>query len=202
MPWLFPRTAYRMRDTTSRHGDKVSCYIETKEGKPFAVHVADLRTTSPPHSFIHQLYVDGSQQDHDLYSASLSSPSRISHFTGREASTTTVQPFLFGKLDTTDDDDEACEDEQKIKELGTIKVKRQERIAQLEREIAEATAGGDGEVGRGSAIKRIKDELDDETSALKKVKREQGTEMASSSSKSGKGKAKEQTVIVLSDTDD
>ncbi|GAA5875401.1 hypothetical protein JCM16303_000611 [Sporobolomyces ruberrimus] len=41
---------------------------------------------------------------------------------GREISKTTEQPFLFGKLRTTDDDDAACSSEEVIKNLGTIRV--------------------------------------------------------------------------------
>ncbi|GAA6062246.1 hypothetical protein JCM10212_001760 [Sporobolomyces blumeae] len=110
--------------------NKVSCYIETKEGKPFAVHIANLRTTSPPHSFVHRLHVDGqychgglTRQGHDLYSEGLSYDLRFSHFMGRKTSATTLQPFLFGKLESTDDDNEACPDEHRIKAVGTIGVK-------------------------------------------------------------------------------
>ncbi|GAA5947440.1 hypothetical protein JCM3765_001678 [Sporobolomyces pararoseus] len=78
--------------------DKAIGYVEANEGPQFVVCYADRRVVRPQDDYAMDLYVDGTRR-------------------------TTEQPFLFGKLKTTDLDEEACTDERVVKNLGTIQLR-------------------------------------------------------------------------------
>ncbi|GAA5856701.1 hypothetical protein JCM5353_004749 [Sporobolomyces roseus] len=104
----------------------ITGYIEAKEGQKFVVHFADLRTSLPQHSYSARLYIDGDQlvdiTTSILFWMGTNDVSRFVSMSGKEINATQEQPFSFGKLRLTDDDDTACHDEHALKNLGTIKL--------------------------------------------------------------------------------
>ncbi|GAA5999360.1 uncharacterized protein JCM10292_001232 [Rhodotorula paludigena] len=91
------------------HGSSVQSgkavgYIEATDGAQFEVLAADLRTSvAAPH--VRDLYLDGQW------------------YVSTDATWTTIRPFLFGRVQLTDKDDEACNDETVIIGLGSITMK-------------------------------------------------------------------------------
>ncbi|GAA5983152.1 hypothetical protein JCM5350_007898 [Sporobolomyces pararoseus] len=105
-------------------------YVEAQEGQQFIVHYADLRRIRPQDSYSLDLYVDGTRaqgyaidRENVMYSLTPNHATRSGKFTGRLVSRTTEQPYLFGKLKTTDSDELACTDEQVVKNLGTLQLR-------------------------------------------------------------------------------
>ncbi|GJN88346.1 hypothetical protein Rhopal_001311-T1 [Rhodotorula paludigena] len=87
---------------TAQNGKAVG-HIEATEGAHFEVFAADLRKSiNAPH--VRRLYLDGQR-------SLMTAPQ------------TTIRPFLFGRVQLTDKDDEACNDETVIKGLGSITMK-------------------------------------------------------------------------------
>ncbi|GAA5875398.1 hypothetical protein JCM16303_000610 [Sporobolomyces ruberrimus] len=108
---------------------KTLCYIEAIEGKEFVVRCADLRTSRPDDPYNVRIFVDGTRCNGFLtetsqfdYHVGLNAYWRYSTFSVKEISRTAELPFSFGKLQTTDDDDAACSNEEVIKHLGTIRL--------------------------------------------------------------------------------
>ncbi|GAA6001247.1 hypothetical protein JCM10207_007484 [Rhodosporidiobolus poonsookiae] len=76
---------------------KSTAFVEVAEGKQFKVCYRDERTGPVAHPFNLRLFIDG-------------------------GSLTQIEPFVFGNLRLTDDDDAACTDENVIKNLGSIQL--------------------------------------------------------------------------------
>ncbi|GAA5844723.1 hypothetical protein JCM5353_005837 [Sporobolomyces roseus] len=109
--------------------NKIFGYIEAQEGKQFVVCLADLRTTPPEQSFCTRAFVDGAYCNGQLthctssgYATASKKSWRCSKLLGKKTSHTTIQPLIFSKLELTDDDDLACNDEEALKALGTVQV--------------------------------------------------------------------------------
>ncbi|GAA5871611.1 hypothetical protein JCM8547_007097 [Rhodosporidiobolus lusitaniae] len=115
---------------------KVVTYIVAKEGKHFEVGFADLRSAATDNAVdimstarctAHSLMTS---KNDSLYKTGVNDERRFAKFQGRNESSTSVLPFLFAKLATTDDDDKACKTEAYIRGLGTIAV-RHRRVENL-----------------------------------------------------------------------
>ncbi|GAA5947383.1 hypothetical protein JCM3765_001651 [Sporobolomyces pararoseus] len=110
--------------------NKVIGYVEANEGHQFVICYADRRLVRPQNDYAVELYVDGTyakgiahSRDHRRFVSPLGDSARFQTLTGRRVSDTTERPFLFGTLKTTDLDEEACTDEQVVKNLGTIQLR-------------------------------------------------------------------------------
>ncbi|KIJ51527.1 hypothetical protein M422DRAFT_65482 [Sphaerobolus stellatus SS14] len=108
-----PLTEYQV----SNEGSRVTCYIPSQAGKKFTVR---FRNTTPPGSGLRgNIFLDGIAAGAglllptDIHATSISGQTR---WEGFEA------PFVFAKLKTTDDETEACQDERRLRDLGTIRI--------------------------------------------------------------------------------
>ncbi|GAA5875394.1 hypothetical protein JCM16303_000609 [Sporobolomyces ruberrimus] len=110
---------------------KVVCYIEAIEGKEFIVKWVDLRTSRPKNSYTTHVYVDGIWQRTRILDVTKvnyleGNPQgaawRRFEAAGKRTSHGEEQPFLFGKMSTTDDDDAACTDKQVIESVGSVRL--------------------------------------------------------------------------------
>ncbi|BGP14102.1 hypothetical protein JCM10213_002399 [Rhodosporidiobolus nylandii] len=108
---------------------KTVAYIEAQEGKQFQVCVHDARKASDFAYSMH-LSVDGKTlrrtlvpHDSPLFALAATHKRRQLVWDGVRESETTLRPFLFSQLQTTDDDDVACTDEQIVKGLGSLQLR-------------------------------------------------------------------------------
>ncbi|GAA5892759.1 uncharacterized protein JCM6883_007463 [Sporobolomyces salmoneus] len=94
-------------------GNKAIGYIEAKENQQFKVCYLDIRSwrSRPDYAYSVRLRLDANF-----------SKSRLNTISGRKVSDNFERPFLFSKLATTDSEDLACNDEQVIKNLGTLQL--------------------------------------------------------------------------------
>ncbi|GAA5947311.1 hypothetical protein JCM3765_001620 [Sporobolomyces pararoseus] len=120
-------------------------YVEAKEGQQFVVCLSDQRKTPPGTDYITRVWLDGTQvngriwpRDSGIFGEALGCEFRYVRLTGRQTSRTSEQPFLFSKLRTTDSDELACEDEQVVKNLGTIQL-RYQRVKNVRQATAPST---------------------------------------------------------------
>ncbi|BGP14097.1 hypothetical protein JCM10213_002393 [Rhodosporidiobolus nylandii] len=112
-------------------GDKkASAYVEAVEGARFAVHWVDFRTLRPETAFEMALEVDGLDchgtvvpLDDGVFGDPLSSANRVVSYEGREVTESLIRPFRFAALQTTDDDNLACQDEHFVRGVGSIGLK-------------------------------------------------------------------------------
>ncbi|GAA5868980.1 hypothetical protein JCM8547_003240 [Rhodosporidiobolus lusitaniae] len=93
---------------------KAIAYIEAKEGKGFVVRAGDLRTRASQH--ILDVYIDGQRAN------GFAIRENDAKYTADATDDTSFRPFLFSKLATTDDDENACTDETYVKGLGTVRL--------------------------------------------------------------------------------
>ncbi|GAA5888710.1 hypothetical protein JCM16303_003061 [Sporobolomyces ruberrimus] len=138
-------------------GNKVQGYVEAIEGANFSVHVCDGRTHLD-YGYSGRLHIDGAQCDSvflgrdDLrFRAPQGSPSRTYGFKGQRDSETSEKPFMFGRLQTTDDDDAANNNENFIRNLGSIKF-TYHRGEALQRHPAARQSYDDSSLGKGGAV--------------------------------------------------
>ncbi|GAA6006373.1 hypothetical protein JCM11491_004932 [Sporobolomyces phaffii] len=131
--------------TVQHESKKTVCYIEAKEGKQFVVKYGDRRSVRPDYSYTFHLYVDGTRCHRHLQNCvkrhfrdGATASWRNCAFTGKKLDDHTKRPFLFSKLETTDDDDHACSDENVVKNPGTIQVKYM-RVRNIQRTKESAT---------------------------------------------------------------
>ncbi|KAI5477501.1 hypothetical protein MNV49_006286 [Pseudohyphozyma bogoriensis] len=114
----------------SQDGRKLTGFIESREGEQFTIHSAGPKSQS----IVTRPYGDGTRWGGGLL---IKSPESEGHYyaTGNERYNVTFsglqqgdnleRPFLFNKLNLTDDQDLATTDETTIKQLGTIQVRIQ-----------------------------------------------------------------------------
>ncbi|GAA5857068.1 hypothetical protein JCM8547_007940 [Rhodosporidiobolus lusitaniae] len=98
-------------------GDKkTTCFIEAVEGREFKVIFTNEAFYDT--SLAALLHLDG--QESDGYT--IKHQHQPATFDCKRVSATSVRPFVFSKLATTDDADEATNDEKVVKNLGTIQI--------------------------------------------------------------------------------
>ncbi|GAA5896386.1 hypothetical protein JCM5296_002718 [Sporobolomyces johnsonii] len=107
-----PVPVYQVEET----GNKVTCFIEAVEGKEFEVGFKNLGF--PWLEVVVDVFLDGTLIDGRISESKL----RPVMIKGRCESSTTIRPFAFAKLATTDDADLATTDKNYIENLGTIQV--------------------------------------------------------------------------------
>ncbi|GAA6036965.1 hypothetical protein JCM8097_005482 [Rhodosporidiobolus ruineniae] len=109
---------------------KAVAYVEAQEGKEFEVVLVDLRRVDEiTHDWTAYYHVDGISIDSlvtaksdSLYSSSPTSPDRLYSFWGKRTSLTSLTPLRFGRLQLTDNIDEACQDQDVLEGLGTMRL--------------------------------------------------------------------------------
>ncbi|GAA5871627.1 hypothetical protein JCM8547_007101 [Rhodosporidiobolus lusitaniae] len=104
---------------------KAVAYIEAKEGKQFEVLVVDLRKDGQPRRTTSSMCtVDGKMNGPTFidFDGADDHPSRVLAFSGLRVTETSIRPFLFNKLVTTVDEENACTDEKVVKALGSIQL--------------------------------------------------------------------------------
>ncbi|GAA6014557.1 hypothetical protein JCM11491_004540 [Sporobolomyces phaffii] len=103
-------------------GNKASCYIEAVEGKEFKTQGKMLKSLYP-YSVAFFTSVDGTE----MGSVYIRRPESRGVFDGPYTGATTRQALVFSKINLTDDAAVASNDEQFVKNLGTIKIAVDER---------------------------------------------------------------------------
>ncbi|GAA5826951.1 hypothetical protein JCM11251_002177 [Rhodosporidiobolus azoricus] len=95
---------------------KTTCYVEAQEGKEFKV----VFTNSSYHnsSIAAFLKLDGTESG----GYTIETVGKRAVYESKRISVTTVRPFMFAKLNLTDDADLATADEHAVKNLGTIQI--------------------------------------------------------------------------------
>ncbi|GAA5829666.1 hypothetical protein JCM11251_000242 [Rhodosporidiobolus azoricus] len=108
--------------------DKMIAYIEAKEGRQFEVRFNDQRRSGEDYAV--RFFVDGSkvkgsvtEKASSFFRSAPDAERRVITVRGKMQDATTLLPFLFAPLATTDDDELACSDENFIKGLGSIQIK-------------------------------------------------------------------------------
>ncbi|GAA5926615.1 hypothetical protein JCM10213_002401 [Rhodosporidiobolus nylandii] len=112
-------------------GDKKSsAYVEAVEGARFAVHWVDFRTSRPETAFEMALEVDVLDchgtvvpLDDSVFGDPPSSANRVVSYEGHEGTESLIRPFRFAALQTTDDENLACQDEHFVRGVGSIALK-------------------------------------------------------------------------------
>ncbi|KAF8518227.1 hypothetical protein JB92DRAFT_2903901 [Gautieria morchelliformis] len=97
---------------------RTTCFIPSQEGKKFCVRFQNA-THAPVAALRGNIYLDGIASGAGLLLATDVHATTISGQTRWEG---LESPFLFAKLRTTDNEAEACQDETRLRELGTVRV--------------------------------------------------------------------------------
>ncbi|GAA6026773.1 hypothetical protein JCM8097_005850 [Rhodosporidiobolus ruineniae] len=108
---------------------KTIAYVESKEGKQFEVWHYDGRRGNPMDHVV-RLFVDGTRvhgrvnrSNEGYFLDPANAASRFVSFQGKELDNTSIAPFLFTKLTMTDNDQNACKDEDVIKGIGSVQLR-------------------------------------------------------------------------------
>ncbi|KAF8591175.1 hypothetical protein K439DRAFT_1065583 [Ramaria rubella] len=99
-------------------GHRVTCHIPSQEGKKFSIRFRHAHAGSMV-ALRGNIFLDGIASGAGLLLATDMHACMISGQTRWEG---LESPFQFARLKTTDDESEACQDEARLRELGTIRV--------------------------------------------------------------------------------